>query len=64
MRELKLLKFIDELLLDTICNSIMVCFPEPDNTEVWWIILEDDNFKNNMKFVDLIEEFISNNDIG
>lgn len=63
MRNLKLIKFADKLLLDTACNSIIRCFPKPDNIEEWWIILEDDNFENNMKFVDLIEEFISNNDI-
>lgn len=63
MRELKLIKFIDELLLDPDCDSIIMCFPKSDNIEEWWIILEDDNFENNMKFLDLIEEFILNNNI-
>jgi hypothetical protein len=63
MRGVKLIKFANKLLLDTKCNSIIRCFPKPDNIEEWWIILEDDNFENNMKFVELIEEFISNNNV-
>lgn len=52
---------IDKLLLDPKCYSVISFIH--DDYEYLLIILEDDSFEDNIKFIDFIERYIKNTNI-